>query len=99
MISKKQQEKISSLFSCLSSPTRLAILFFLFEQKQANVSQIVAHVSISQSGVSHQLKTLKNYHLVKSIREGKEILYSLCDKHVITICDQIVEHTKELEIN
>lgn len=53
---KKQQEKINFLFSCLSGPTRLAILFFLFEQKQANVSQIIDHVSISQSGVSHQLQ-------------------------------------------
>ncbi|MGM0208499.1 ArsR family transcriptional regulator, zinc-responsive transcriptional repressor [Enterococcus sp. DIV0421] len=95
MISVEQQQKISDIFSILSSPTRLAILFFLFEQGQANVSQIVSHVSISQSGVSHQLRILKEYHLVKFTREGKEMVYSLCDKHVISICEQILEHIQE----
>lgn len=95
MISVEQQEKISDIFSILSSPTRLAILFFLFEQEQANVSQIVSQVSVSQSGVSHQLRILKEYHLVKSTREGKEMLYSLCDGHVISICKQILEHIQE----
>ncbi|WP_368264992.1 ArsR/SmtB family transcription factor [Enterococcus innesii] len=95
MISVEQQQKISDIFSILSSPTRLAILFFLFEQEQANVSQIVSQVSISQSGVSYQLRILKEYHLVKSTREGKEMVYSLCDGHVISICKQILEHIQE----
>ena len=95
MISVEQQQKISDIFSILSSPTRLAILFFLFEQEQANVSQIVSQVSISQSGVSYQLRILKEYHLVKSTREWKEMVYSLCDGHVISICKQILEHIQE----
>ncbi|MDT2680485.1 ArsR/SmtB family transcription factor [Enterococcus gallinarum] len=95
MISVEQQQKTSDIFSILSSPTRLAILFFLFEREQANVSQIVSQVSISQSGVSYQLRILKEYHLVKSTREGKEMVYSLCDRHVISICEQILEHIQE----
>ncbi len=45
--------------------------------------------------VSHQLRVLKQSHLVKFRREGKTIFYSLADDHVITILNQGLEHVAE----
>ena len=42
----------------------------------------------SQSAVSHQLRTLKQSHLVKFRRDGRNILYSLADDHVYTMLNQ-----------
>ncbi|WP_025193507.1 ArsR/SmtB family transcription factor [Enterococcus faecalis] len=94
-ISKIQIEKISDIFHALSNPTRVDILFFLYYHPSSNVSDIVKHTEITQSGVSHQLKILKQNNLVKAHRIGKEIAYSLCDTHVISICSQILSHSME----
>ena len=50
---------------------------------------------MSQSAVSHQLKSLKTARLVKSRREGKQVFYSLSDDHVATIIAMGREHIEE----
>ncbi|WP_122645273.1 ArsR/SmtB family transcription factor [Enterococcus mediterraneensis] len=84
-------EKISQLYKVLSDPTRLKILLSLNEGER-NVTSIAANVQMEQSAVSHQLKLLREKRIVKSKREGKTILYSLDDNHVIDILHQTLEH-------
>ena len=50
---------------------------------------------ISKSAVSHQLKNLKDMSLVKADRRGKEIWYSLADRHVKCVFDVSLEHILE----
>jgi len=50
---------------------------------------------VSQSAVSHQLRVLKSGKLVKYRREGKTMLYSLADDHVVRILGQGMEHVEE----
>ena len=52
-------------------------------------------VSLSQSAISHQLRILKQMHLIKYRREGKNLLYSLADDHVKTILQMGLEHVLE----
>ncbi|MEI3580759.1 MAG: metalloregulator ArsR/SmtB family transcription factor [Acutalibacteraceae bacterium] len=49
---------------------------------------------MTQSAVSHQLRLLRNAHLVKTRREGKSIFYSLDDDHVVTIMSQGLAHIR-----
>ncbi|MFR8956797.1 MAG: ArsR/SmtB family transcription factor, partial [Collinsella intestinalis] len=44
---------------------------------------------------SHQLRILKQAHLVKFRRDGRNIHYSLADDHVLTILDQGLTHICE----
>lgn len=50
---------------------------------------------MSQSAISHQLKVLRDAHLVASRREGKTIYYALADGHVRLMIGQGFEHLTE----
>ena len=86
-------QKVSQLYKVLSDPSRLSILILL-KNKELNVSAIGEELSMEQSAVSHQLKLLRENHVVKSRREGKVIYYSLDDHHVIDLLNQTFEHIK-----
>ena len=94
LIDFKNFNKMSELFKIFGDPTRLKILFVLFE-KEVCVCDIANIVGMQQSAVSHQLRVLKQANLVKYRRDGKTIYYSLSDDHVKTIFAQAKEHIEE----
>ena len=91
---KETIDAIAELFKGFADPTRVHILSLL-AQRELCVTQITEAVEISQSAVSHQLRLLKQMHLIKFRREGKNILYSLADDHVETILRMGLEHVLE----
>lgn len=91
---KETMEAIAELFKGFADPTRVHILYLLAQQELC-VTEIAERVEISQSAISHQLRLLKQMHLIKFRREGKNILYSLADDHVQTILEMGLEHVLE----
>ena len=91
MPDKETMEHIAELFKGFADPTRVHILSLL-QERELCVSDIAAAVELSQSAISHQLSLLKQMHLIKFRREGKNILYSLADEHVRTILEMGLEH-------
>lgn len=91
---KETMEAIAELFKGFADPTRVHILYLLASQELC-VTDIAERVEISQSAISHQLRLLKQMHLIKFRREGKNILYSLADDHVQTILEMGLEHVLE----
>ena len=49
---------------------------------------------MGQSAISHQLRVLRTSRLVKFRREGKEVLYSIDDDHVLKLLGQGLEHVQ-----
>ena len=94
MPDKEIMEHIAELFKGFADPTRVRILSLL-QEKELCVTDIALAVELSQSAVSHQLSLLKQMHLIKFRREGKNILYSLADDHVRTILQMGLEHVLE----
>ncbi len=88
---KEIMDFIGELFKGFADPTRVHILYLLAEQELC-VTDIAEAVEISQSAISHQLRILKQMHLIKFRREGKNIWYSLADDHVKTILQMGLEH-------
>ena len=86
---------IADLFKGFADPTRVHILSLLLVNTELCVTDIAEAVAVSQSGVSHQLRILKQMQLIKFRREGKNILYSLADDHVKTILEMGLEHVLE----
>lgn len=85
---------VADLFKLFSDSTRIKILVVLFN-KEFCVCDIAALLEMSQSSISHQLRLLKQSHLVKTRRAGKSSYYSLADDHVKMIINQGLEHAKE----
>lgn len=90
----EQLYDLAELFKVFGDSTRVKILYALFEAELC-VCDIAQLLGLSQSAVSHQLRTLKNSKLVKFRREGKTVFYSLDDEHVRSIIGQGMEHLCE----
>lgn len=87
-------DDLAELFKVFGDPTRIRILFILFETEVC-VCDLAKALNMTQSAVSHQLRILKQSRLVKNRREGKSVFYSLADNHVRTIIAQGREHILE----
>ena len=85
---------LADLFKVFADTTRIKILYALMGQ-DLSVGDIAEVVGVSQSAVSHQLRSLKQAHLVKFQREGKQVVYSLSDDHVYTMLSQGLTHVCE----
>lgn len=85
---------LAELFKIFGDSTRIRILYVLFESEMC-VCDIAQLLGMSQSAISHQLRSLKQSKLVKYRREGKTVFYSLADTHVRTILNQGMEHVAE----
>ncbi|MDE6868673.1 MAG: metalloregulator ArsR/SmtB family transcription factor [Clostridia bacterium] len=88
------EDKISEMgarFKVISEPSRLKILLAL-SGGELCVEHITDAVGGNQSAVSHQLKILKDNKIVKGRREGKNVLYSVSDWHVLTMIGVAKEH-------
>lgn len=66
----------SKINKILSDFTKLKILYLL-SFGELNVSEIVKHLSLSQSLISHHLATLRMYKIVNFQKESKIVFYSL----------------------
>ena len=88
---KHELEHIAELFKAFGDPTRVHILFLLSRSERC-VGEIAQAVGLSQSAISHQLRFLKQAHLLRCRREGKNLWYSLADDHVRTILETGLEH-------
>ncbi|MCI8404236.1 MAG: helix-turn-helix transcriptional regulator [Clostridia bacterium] len=86
--------RLSEMFKIFGDNTRIRILWALFD-KELCVYDIANVLSMSQSAISHQLKTLKQARLIKSRREGKNSFYSIDDDHVKKIIEQMLIHIEE----
>lgn len=85
---------LAELFKVFGDSTRIKILYALFESELC-VGDIAQILGLSQSAVSHQLRILKDFKLVKFRRDGKIIFYSLDDDHVRNIISMGMEHVEE----
>ena len=82
---------VTGTFQALGDPTRLKILYALAKYSCC-VRDLAILVGISESGVSHQLRLLKDRRLVKQRREGTTIYYSLNDNHLAVLFREAEYH-------
>lgn len=85
---------LADFFKTFGDTTRVKILYALMEQDLC-VADLAEAIGVTQSAVSHQLRTLKQSRLVRAKREGKNVVYSLSDDHVHSILDQGMTHICE----
>lgn len=95
---KKDKEfimKLSDFYKVFGDSTRLSILYALLN-KEMCVNEISELLNASQSAISHQLKILRLYNLVKYEKQGQLVFYSITDKHIKGILEYGFEHIGEI---
>lgn len=73
--------RISNIFHALQSGPRLKIMYLLLE-KDMCVCELEFALGMSQSAISHNLRTLRQLDLVRTKKKGRFVVYSLADDHV-----------------
>lgn len=91
---ERRLERLADFFRIFGEPARLKILSALMDGEMC-VGELAGVLEMSQSAVSHQLRVLKQAHVVRTRRDGKNILYSLDDDHIETILSFGMEHILE----
>lgn len=88
--------ELSDFYKILGDSTRTKILYAI-DIHEMCVCDLAVLLNMTKSAISHQLKILKEYKLVKSKKIGKNVFYSLADYHVRDIFEKGIEHIKEDE--
>lgn len=86
--------RMAAVFQALQSDTRLKILFLL-RHKEMCVCELEQALNVTQSAVSHSLRTLRQLDLVRIRREGKFTIYYIADEHIRTLIEMCLEHVEE----
>lgn len=85
---------LSEFFKIFSDSTRVKILSALLISEMC-VCDLAALLNVTQSAISHQLRLLKAFRLVKNRKSGKVVYYSLNDEHVKGILELGLIHLVE----
>jgi DNA-binding transcriptional ArsR family regulator len=73
-----EPQRCAELLSALAAPERLQIVRLLADGPH-NVTQIIDALKIPALNVSHHLTVLKHARLINGDKQGRFVIYSLCD--------------------
>jgi len=84
---------VAEIFRAFSDTSRVRILSAIIE-KEVNIAALAKIVGITESAVSHHMRGLRQMHIVRARRDGKEVFYRVDDPHIITLFKQGVAHVR-----
>jgi DNA-binding transcriptional ArsR family regulator len=94
ILSVEKSQRMAEFFSLLGDANRLRILSALAVQELC-VCDLATAVKMTESAVSHQLRTLRTMRLVGYRRQGRNVFYYLKDSHVLNLYREVAEHLDE----
>jgi ArsR family transcriptional regulator len=88
---------LADTLKALGDPTRLQIVIALATEGVGElcVCDLAALVGVSESAVSHSLRTLRHLRLVRYRKTGKIAYYALDDVHVGRLVTEGLQHVEE----
>lgn len=93
-LASRENEQLAGLFKAMGDPNRLRILWAL-DREEMCVCDLARFIGVTESAVSHQLRQLRQLHLVANRREGPILYYRLDDDHVRSLIHLALEHARE----
>ncbi|MBW4654177.1 MAG: metalloregulator ArsR/SmtB family transcription factor [Kaiparowitsia implicata GSE-PSE-MK54-09C] len=94
LLGYEKAQRMAEFFSLLGDTNRLRLLSALSIQELC-VCDLAAAVKMSESAVSHQLRTLRTMRLVSYRKQGRKVFYYLKDSHVLNLYREVAEHLDE----
>jgi ArsR family transcriptional regulator, lead/cadmium/zinc/bismuth-responsive transcriptional repressor len=92
----EKAQRMAEFFSLLGDTNRLRILSILAKQELC-VCDLATVMNMSESAVSHQLRTLRSLRLVGYHKVGRKVYYRLLDHHVFDLYNSVAEHLDETD--
>jgi ArsR family transcriptional regulator, lead/cadmium/zinc/bismuth-responsive transcriptional repressor len=90
----EKAQRMADFFGLLADPNRLRMLSLLAIAELC-VGDLAIALEMSDSAVSHQLKTLRSLRLVSYRKQGRHVFYQLHDRHVYDLYQTVSEHLDE----
>ena len=94
-ICKEELDHVAYILKALSNTNRLMILTVLAKHKEMNVSDICSALQCTQPLISHHLTDMQAKGILRLLREGRNMFYSLENEKVIGIIRCIAECKKQ----
>ena len=90
-------QQIASLFSMLSDPTRLQVVYALLNAPDGElcVCDLAAGLGRDDTTISHQLRVLRSHHIVSMRKVGRVVYYRLVDEHIQQMLALGMIHARE----
>lgn len=85
---------LAELFSTLADSSRVKIIAALMDGPY-NVQSLAEIAGISESAVSHHMRTLRQMRLARPHKTGRQVFYTLDDEHVADLFRRALEHIVE----
>jgi DNA-binding transcriptional ArsR family regulator len=85
--------KLAELFSALSDASRIRLISLLMD-REMSVRALADGLGMTESAVSHQLRGLRQMHLVRARKSGRQVFYSLDDDHVSRLFTLGLDHVQ-----
>jgi DNA-binding transcriptional ArsR family regulator len=94
LIAAEHAYQLAETFAALSDPTRVRLISALLPGELC-VCDLSAVLGMSQSAISHQLRTLRTLRLVRARKEGRIVYYTLDDEHIRDLFQRGLDHILE----
>lgn len=85
--------KLAELFSSLSDASRIRLIALLMDGEMS-VRALADGLGMTESAVSHQLRGLRQMHLVRARKAGRQVFYSIDDDHVSRLFTLGLDHVQ-----
>jgi len=94
VLNTAKAQRMAEFFSLLGDANRLRLVSVLAKQELC-VCDLAATLGMSESAVSHQLRAMRAMRLVSYRKVGRQVFYSLLDRHVLELYQAVAEHLDE----
>lgn len=88
-LSSEKLQAVAKILKTIGHPVKLEILEVLEQEEPLDVSTICDRIGAQCefSMMSHHLAKLKDNGILKSEKKGKQVFYSIADRHLLKIFD------------
>ena len=90
-VEKESLRRAAEVFRVLSDFENLRILMLL-KKREMCVCELMVALNMKQPAVSYHLRLLREKGLIKSIRRGKWIFYSIADRKLLKVIEKVIEN-------
>ena len=95
VIDAADADSLATTFATLADPTRARMLHALSLADELCVCDLALLLGMGQSAISHQLRLLRDRHVVARRKAGRLVYYRLADNHVRHVLADGLEHSAE----